>query len=58
MYTMNCWGIHLGIVAVDFLKQKPARTEVRSITAYVLRDGTQVSRMNTVYPKFSENSPE
>ena len=44
MYTINGWGSHLGSVRVDSLKQKPARTVVGPITAYVSEGVTQVQR--------------
>ena len=49
--------IYLGIVAVSFLRQKPARTMGDTLTAYVPREVTQVSRMTNVHPKFLEKSP-
>ena len=55
MYTLSFWRSHLGIVAVDFLHQEPARTVRDPFTAYVPAEVTQVSRMTNVHPKFLEN---
>ena len=50
MYTLNCWESHLGIVAIDFLEQAPARIVVGPITAYVSGKVTQVSKMTDLHP--------
>ena len=46
----------MGIVAVDFLHQEPARTVGDPFTAYVEKVA-QVSRMTDVHPKFLDKTP-
>ena len=53
VHSKFLWN-HLGIVAVDFLHQEPARTVVDPFTAYVPGEVTQVSRMTNVHFKFRE----
>ena len=45
---------YLGIVAVSFLHQEPARTVEDPFTAYVPGEVTQVSRMTDLHPEFLE----
>ena len=48
---------NLGIVAVSFLHQEPARTVKDPFTAYIPEEVTQVSRMTDGHPKFLKKSP-
>ena len=57
MYTLSSWRSHLGIVAVDLLHQKTARTVKDIFTAFVPGEVTQVSRMTNVHPKILKKSP-
>ena len=56
MYTLRSWRSNLGIVAVDFLHQEPARTVGDPFTANVTEEVTQVLRMTNVHLKFLEKS--
>ena len=49
---------HLGIVAVSFPNQEPARTVGDPFTDYVPGEVTQVSRMTDLHSKFLEKSPK
>ena len=57
MYTLSSWRSHLGVVAVDLLHQKPARTVGYQFEAYVSGEVDRVSRMTNVHPKYVEMSP-
>ena len=57
MSTLSSCRRDLGIVAVDFLHQKPATTVGDPFTAYVSGEVAQVSRITDVNPKFLEKSP-
>ena len=48
---------HLGVVAVSFPHQEPARTVGDLFTDYVPEEITQVSRMTDLHPKILEKSP-
>ena len=52
MYTLSSRRSQLGIVAVNFRHQEPARTVWDPFTAHVFDDDTQVLRMNNLHPKF------
>ena len=52
MSTLSSCRRDLGIVAVDFLHQKPARTVGDPFKAYVPGEVTEVSRITSVYLSF------
>ena len=57
MYTQSSWRSYLGIVAVDLLHHEPARTAEDPFTAYIPREGSQISRLTNILPKILEKLP-
>ena len=49
MYTLISWRSHFGIVRIDILHQKTAKTVGDPFKAYVPREVTQVLRMTNVH---------
>ena len=40
MYTLSSWSSHFGIVGIDILHQKMARTEEDPLIAYISKEVT------------------